>query len=194
MCDVQGNGKLSLLKIAAIGLSALITIVSLGNLFPAFSIQSFGWNPLTPSFEPMPQILIARDGTSYRSYWTNYIGAAGGTTLVVEACQNRHCYKAFEMDGDVAPQMCLLDGTNLLIVSQITRLSVLYPFVSPRYTTKRGTNIRSTITFLAPTIFIANLSTQPGASQVAPTQGPIALGENGFADPAKPNICGVTAR
>ena len=181
-------------KYISLCLLALILAASFGYYIPAFSLQSLGWNASPPRFEAMPQSLIARDGTTYKSYWSNYLGAAGGTTFIVEACTKTRCYKALEMDGDVGPQMCLLNGDNLLITSQIKELNFIFPAMSQPKTTKNEAQILYTTTLFAPRIYVAILRLDPKLSGAAPPIGPAALGENGFADPTKPNVCGITAR
>jgi hypothetical protein len=91
--------------------------------------------------------------------------------------------------------MCLLDGKNLLVTSRNNSFRILFPFSLRLKTTPRGIRLLSTLTILSPTIYVAILPENPNEKRDGlVSDGPPTLGENGFADPAKPNICGVTAR
>lgn len=184
-------------KAVLLGILALIAflmVLLLPYVTPTLSFQRLAWFSPSDKLEPLPQVLNAQDGTTYSAFTTNHLGAAGGSTLLIKACKHGSCYKALEIDGDIGPQMCLVNGDHLLVSSQVGGLRILFPFVSKPKTTPMKAKLVSTWGILAPPIFIATLPQKKTAGGPAPQFGPKSLGENGFADPSKPNICGASAR
>jgi hypothetical protein len=183
-------------KAVLLGILALIAfslVLLLPYVTPTLSFQRLAWFSPSDKLEPLPQVLNAQDGTTYSAFMTNHLGAAGGSTLLIKACKHGSCYKALEIDGDIGPQMCLVNGDHLLVSSQVSGLRILFPFVSNRRTTPLKAKLVSTWGILAPPIFIATLPQKKTAAGPAPQFGPKSLGENGFSDPSKPNICGASA-
>lgn len=179
---------LGIVPFTAFSLVYLLPYVS-----PTLSFQRLTWFSPTDKLEALPQVLNAQDGTTYSAFMTNRIGAAGGSTLLIKACKQGTCYKALEIDGDIGPQMCLVNGDHLLVTTQVSKLRILFPFVSKRRTTPMKAKLVSTWGIFAPPIFVATLPQKKTSAGPAPQIGPKSLGENGFAEPSKPNICGASA-
>jgi hypothetical protein len=180
-------------QLGILALTAFSLVFLLPYVTPTLSFQRLAWFSPSDKLESLPQALNAQDGTTYSAFMTNHLGAAGSSTLLIKACKQGTCYKALEIEGDIGPQMCLVNGDHLLVTTQVSGLRILFPFVSKLRTTPMKAELVSTWGILAPPIFIATLPQKKITSGPAPQVGPKSLGEDGFADPSKPNICGASA-